>query len=91
MAEKKVPSFEENLEKLESIVKKLETGEVPLDEAIDNFNEAMKLAKTCDEKLKNAEEAITKLVKDNGDVVDFKVEEQNKTYVKLHRSFLSFN
>lgn len=75
MAEKKVPSFEENLEKLESIVKKLETGEVPLDEAIDNFNEAMKLAKTCDEKLKNAEETITKLVKDNGDVVDFKVEE----------------
>lgn len=75
MAEKKVLSFEENLEKLESIVKKLETGEVPLDEAIDNFNEAMKLAKTCDEKLKNAEEAITKLVKDNGDVVDFKVEE----------------
>lgn len=75
MAEKKVPSFEENLEKLESIVKKLETGEVPLDEAIDNFNEAMKLAKTCDEKLKNAEEAITKLVKDNGDVIDFKVEE----------------
>lgn len=75
MTEKKVPSFEENLEKLESIVKKLETGEVPLDEAIDNFNEAMKLAKTCDEKLKNAEEAITKLVKDNGDVVDFKVEE----------------
>ncbi len=75
MAEKKVPSFEENLEKLETIVKKLETGEVPLDEAIDNFNEAMKLAKTCDEKLKNAEEAITKLVKDNGDVVDFKVEE----------------
>lgn len=75
MAEKKVPSFEENLEKLESIVKKLETGEVPLDEAIDNFNEAMKLVKTCDEKLKNAEEAITKLVKDNGDVVDFKVEE----------------
>ena len=75
MAEKKVPSFEENLEKLESIVKKLETGEAPLDEAIDNFNEAMKLAKTCDEKLKNAEEAITKLVNKDGEVVDFKVEE----------------
>ncbi|CCY79351.1 exodeoxyribonuclease VII small subunit XseB [Mycoplasma sp. CAG:877] len=76
MAEKKKElSFEESLEKLEVIVKKLESGEVPLDEAIDNFNEAMKLAKTCDEKLKNAEEAITKLVKDNGEVVDFKVEE----------------
>ena len=68
-------SFEESLEKLEVIVKKLESGEVPLDEAIDNFNEAMKLAKNCDEKLKNAEETITKLVKDNGEVVDFKVEE----------------
>ena len=76
MAEKKKElSFEESLEKLEVIVKMLESGEVPLDEAIDNFNEAMKLAKTCDEKLKNAEEAITKLVKDNGEVVDFKVEE----------------
>lgn len=72
---KKELSFEESLEKLEVIVKKLESGEVPLDEAIDNFNEAMKLAKTCDAKLKNAEEAITKLVKDNGEVVDFKVEE----------------
>lgn len=76
MAEKKKElSFEESLEKLEVIVKKLESGEVPLDEAIDNFNEAMMLAKTCDEKLKNAEEAITKLIKDNGEVVDFKVEE----------------
>ena len=68
-------SFEESLEKLESIVKKLEVGDVPLDDAIGEFNEAMKLAKVCDEKLKNAEEAITKLVKDNGDVVDFQVEE----------------
>ena len=75
MAEKKVMSFEESLEKLEEIVKKLETGEVPLDEAITSFNEAMKWAKTCDEKLKNAEEAITKLVKDTGEVVDFKVED----------------
>ena len=75
MAEKKEMSFEESLEKIEEIVKKLETGEVPLDEAITSFNEAMKLAKTCDEKLKNAEEAITKLVKDTGEVVDFKVED----------------
>lgn len=75
MAEKKELNFEESLEKLEEIVKKLETGDVPLDDAIEEFNKAMKLAKSCDEKLKNAEEAITKLVKDSGDVVDFQVEE----------------
>ena len=67
--------FEEALSNLEEIVKKLETGEVPLDDAINEFNKAIKLAKTCDDKLKNAEEAITKLVKDNGDIVDFQVEE----------------
>ena len=68
-------SFEENLEKLEEIVKKLESGEVPLDNAISEFTEAMKLAKVCDEKLKNAEEAITKLVNKDGTVTDFQVEE----------------
>ena len=77
MAEKKEKelSFEESLVMLEEIVKKLEVGDVPLDDAINEFNKAMKLAKTCDEKLKNAEEAITKLIKDNGDVVDFQIEE----------------
>ena len=39
------------------------------------FRSAMLLAKTCDEKLKSAEEAITKLVKDNGDIADFQIEE----------------
>lgn len=77
MAEKKEIelSFEEALDNLESIVKKLETGEVPLDDAISEFNKAMKLAKSCDDKLKNAEEAITKLVKENDEIVDFKVED----------------
>ena len=73
--EEKELSFEENLEKLEKIVKDLESGNIPLDDAIKNFNEAMLVAKKCDEKLKKAEEAITKLVKDNGEIVDFKVEE----------------
>ena len=75
MAEKKELSFEESLEKLEEIVKRLEVGDVALDDAIKEFNNAMLLAKSCDEKLKKAEETITKLVKDNGEIVDFQVEE----------------
>ena len=73
--EEKELTFEESLEKLEDIVKKLESGEVPLDDAIKEFNEAMNLAKKCDEKLKSAEEAITKIVKEDGSLEDFKVEE----------------
>ena len=75
MAKENELSFEEALANLEEIVKKLETGEVSLDDAISEFNKAMKLAKTCDDKLKNAEDAITKLVGDDGSVKDFKVEE----------------
>ena len=75
MAKENELSFEEALANLEEIVKKLETGEVPLDDAISEFNKAMKLAKTCDDKLKNAEDAITKLVGDDGSVKDFKVDE----------------
>ncbi len=73
--EKKKLSFEENLEKLEEIVKKLENGDVPLDDAIKEFNEAMVLAKKCDEKLKSAEEAITKIVNNDDSVDDFEVKE----------------
>ena len=68
-------SFEESLTKLEEIVKKLEVGDVPLDNAIDEFTKDMNFTKICDEKLKNAEEAITKLVKDNGEIVDFQIDE----------------
>lgn len=64
-------SFEESLEKLEEIVNKLETGDVPLDDAIDEFNKAMQLVKVCNEKLEAAEESIAKIVKDNGDVIEF--------------------
>ena len=74
-SEEKQLTFEESLEKLENIVKKLESGEIPLDDAINEFNQAMKLAKNCDEKLKAAEEAITKIVNPDGSLSDFKVEE----------------
>jgi len=75
--EKKVKelSFEENLEKLEEIVKNLESGNIPLDDAIDSFNEAMKLAKNCDEKLKKAEEKVNKILNKDGKLEDFEVEE----------------
>lgn len=72
MAEKKELSFEENLNKLEEIVKKLESGDIPLDDAIKEFNLAMNLAKVCDEKLKKAEESLTKIVGEDGTLEEFK-------------------
>ena len=68
-------SFEENLAELEKIVTKLETGEVPLDDAIEEFKKAMDLVQKCDEKLNSAKEAIAKIVKDNNEVIDFEIDE----------------
>ena len=76
MAKEKELNFEENLEKLEELVKDLENGNVPLDDAINKYQEAMKIAKVCDEKLKNAEEAITKIVKDDNTIESFEVVEE---------------
>ena len=75
MAIEKESTFEEDLTNLEEIVKKLETGEVPLDDAIKEFTKAMELSKKCDTKLKSAEEAITKLVNKEGNLENFEVEE----------------
>lgn len=74
--EEKEQSFEENLKQLYEIVTKLESGDIALDDAIENFNKAMKLAKNCDEKLKNAEKAISKIVKEDGTTEDFDIENE---------------
>ena len=68
-------NFEESLKKLEEIVKELENGTVALDDAITKFTEALKLASSCNEKLKNAEESINKILTKDGSLEDFKVEE----------------
>lgn len=75
--EEKKTSFEENLAKLEEIVKNLESGNVPLDDAINQFTEGMKLAKSCDESLKNATNAVNKILNENGELKDFSIEESN--------------
>ena len=67
-------SFEEKLEKLESIVKELESGGVPLNDAIAKFNEAMLLANDCNKILESANETINKVV-NNDSIEDLKVEE----------------
>lgn len=65
-------SFEEKMEKLETLVKSLEAGDVPLDQAIANYTEAVTLAKECDDALKQAEKALTEIVHDDGTITEFK-------------------
>ena len=58
----KEKKFEESLLELEQIVKDLESGNIPLDDAISKFNEAMILVKDCNDKLNKAEESVNKII-----------------------------
>ncbi|GBF11042.1 exodeoxyribonuclease VII small subunit [Tepidibacillus sp. HK-1] len=60
-------SFEQSLERLEIIVEKLESGNVPLEKAIDLFQEGMKLAKRCHSKLENIEHKVEVLLEKDGE------------------------
>ena len=70
----KEKNFEDSLSELEQIVKDLENGNVPLDDAINKFNEAMKLAQNCNEKLNKAEDSVNKILNKDGTLEDFEVE-----------------
>jgi len=63
--------FEESLAELEKIVARLEQGDVPLEEALDVFQQGMVLSKQCKETLENAEKTLTKLMTDNNEEVPF--------------------
>ena len=68
-------TFEESLVELESIVKELESGNVDLDQAINKYSDAMKLAKICNDKLNNATEKVNQILKENGVLEEFEIEE----------------
>ncbi|SLM32678.1 exonuclease VII small subunit [Desulfamplus magnetovallimortis] len=67
MAKKK--TFESSLEELELIVKELESGNLPLEDAIKKFESGMKCSRFCLEKLDEIENKITILINDgNGNL-----------------------
>mgnify|MGYP001636489621 FL=1 len=67
----KEKKFEENLADLEAIVQKLESGQVPLEEAISEFQKGMKLSKDLQETLDQAEKTLVKVMQEDGTESDF--------------------
>lgn len=64
--------FEQALERLESIVAKLETGQLSLDESLALFQEGIGLARVCTFKLEEAEAKIEQLVEESGGKIALK-------------------
>ena len=61
------PAFEESLEQLEQIVERLESGDLPLEESLKLFEQGIQLTRSCQTSLKQAEEKINVLTKQNND------------------------
>ncbi|URI13297.1 exodeoxyribonuclease VII small subunit [Ligilactobacillus salivarius] len=75
MAEK--VTFEQDMKNLEEIVKKLEQGDIPLEEAVEKFKQGIDLSKKLQNTLLQAEETLTKVIDDNGDEQLFERENEN--------------
>jgi len=54
--------FEDALEKLEDIVKKMEAGDIPLDESLKSFEEGIRLIRFCSAKLEETERRVEMLL-----------------------------
>jgi exodeoxyribonuclease VII small subunit len=61
--------FEDALEKLEEIVKRMEAGEMTLEESLKAFEEGIKLARFCAKKLDEADRRVELLLRQEGELV----------------------
>ena len=57
-------TFEDALKNLESVVSRLEDGDIPLEESLKLFEEGVKLSRYCAEKLDEAEKRVDILMRD---------------------------
>lgn len=68
-------TFEEAMIQLDNVVKQLENNEIGLEEAMNLYQNGVKLAALCEKQLKNAEEKMVQLVQADGETTDFEMKE----------------
>ncbi|MGH1484889.1 MAG: exodeoxyribonuclease VII small subunit [Cellvibrionaceae bacterium] len=61
-------NFEESLHELESLVSKLEDGDLSLEESLSAFEQGIKLTKSCQQHLSAAEQKVSLLIGDDDDL-----------------------
>ena len=69
-------TFEEAMDQLETIVERLEEGDVPLEEALTIYKKGMELSKLCHDKLRNVEEQLTEVLTADGHKETFSISEE---------------
>lgn len=64
----KEPGFEESLSSLEKIVAQLESGDLPLEHALEIFEDGVGLARRCQTQLEEAERKVEVLLRERGEI-----------------------
>ena len=65
-------SFEKDLERLESLVNKMESGDATLEQSLVWFEEGMDLIRSCQAQLNNAEQKVQELIQNRDCKIDIK-------------------
>ena len=78
-----VITFEKALQDLEGIIKDLESGSIPLEEAINKYTDAMNLVKICQEKLDKATKQVNKILSENDELKDFELESKEESHEQI--------
>lgn len=71
--------FEDAMSKLEGVVQKLESGDVPLEDAINLYKEGMELSAYCHGKLQDAEKQLITIIDKDGESAPFDPSKGNES------------
>jgi exodeoxyribonuclease VII small subunit len=76
-AQKKAPDLEKSLTQLEEIVQELEEGDLPLEQALKQFEKGVKLSRDCQTALRAAEQRVKILL--DGELKDLETDPEDDT------------
>ncbi len=76
MAAKKKLTFEERLQQVEALIAKMESGEMPLEEAMQQYEAGLNALNALEKELTAAQQRLTVLRQQSGEDVELTMEEQ---------------
>lgn len=76
MAAKKKLTFEERLQQVEALIAKMESGEMPLEEAMQQYEAGLNALNALEKELTAAQQRLTVLRQQTGEDVELPMEEQ---------------
>lgn len=76
MAAKKKLTFEERLQQVETLIAKMESGEMPLEEAMQQYEAGLNALNALEKELTAAQQRLTVLRQQNGEDIEVPMEEQ---------------